>query len=733
MQFFYDLPYEFSSPQKESFAPTEPLLKTCAPEFMVKLNTVGGYFEVSYWRNEMDLPTAELERAKRSTLLSLLYRISRMAEILPLELGDVDFGELNKRYFLLEKAAVAIDRRGEGGLGDMLGKLQTISWEEIEDRVAAITYACRLSSLKAVWDEYIRRIREIKQSQFLGYFLKKNPGIQHKAGVPLGGTFILVYHQNPDIPRPVAKSAVDRASTTYSSKEVVALEESSSETLSGAFMRLERKKMFVDDPDFQVLFSEFTGRFPRVSRPYEGAVINEVDRTIVKAVDEFADGTVIADFYLPYLCCSDCTPLQYVLPPPSLEFSVELGCTNRDTRKAEATITLKGGDAPFSYKLDSHPFVALAGNLALEAGSHTLVVRDSSGAESTLHSITVPEALSIGPASYTDIPQTNSYQVTFSIFGGTAPYKDSQGSGVVKENIYTSDPVASGKQLKVEIVDSKSCRVSNTFTHTVCTLPCEGKAIRCGYVFWLPEPTEKRKIEKYKAAITLFRFFCPDGKEIDLGGLLKVGSSPDSLNTNFTAIVAGWIKEINAAIAKHTRVRSDDWFKLDYRRYASSGFGALIVEHFSCQPFVIQIKEEFSYRGPVESRTVEYTEKGTQIDIERFPSVQVPVFGCEETNKCLPKHEWNPRCSGVNFELEMHPPSIDKDSVVTLVADYSGAEKPVEFLWEVQDAVPSLLVGQNVKTKLEQFDPRTTMVRLTAFSRTGCTVSIERTVNAKLW
>ena len=42
------------------------------------------------------------------------------------------------------------------------------------------------------------RIGELKKRQFLSNFLQQHPGIQHKAGVPLGGTFILVYHGEPD-------------------------------------------------------------------------------------------------------------------------------------------------------------------------------------------------------------------------------------------------------------------------------------------------------------------------------------------------------------------------------------------------------------------------------------------------------------------------------------------------------------------------------------------------------
>ena len=48
-------------------------------------------------------------------------------------------------------------------------------------------------------DDYTARIGDLKKRQFLSAFLHDHPGIQHKAGVPLGGSFILVYHGEPDM------------------------------------------------------------------------------------------------------------------------------------------------------------------------------------------------------------------------------------------------------------------------------------------------------------------------------------------------------------------------------------------------------------------------------------------------------------------------------------------------------------------------------------------------------
>ncbi len=184
----------------------------------------------------------------------------------------------------------------------------------------------------------------------------------------------------------------------------------------------------------------FTGKDPDFRVP-PVLKANPADEIIQKTVDNLEDGTVIADFFLPYLCCSDCPPIQYVFPPPLLGLTVELGCTD-STGTAEAALTPQGGTGPFSYQLDQEPPKELTGKIKLIQGPHTLKVWDSAGAESALQSLTVPGPLTIGAETYTDDVSAQTYTVSFDISGGTAPYT-SDSSGTVSGDTYTS--AAGGK------------------------------------------------------------------------------------------------------------------------------------------------------------------------------------------------------------------------------------------------------------------------------------------------
>lgn len=92
------------------------------------------------------------------------------------------------------------------------------------------TLCCAGDKLQSILDQIDARKLEILTGLELAQFAEEHPGMEHMAGVPKGGTFIMAYAFN--------------------------------ETGSGAIQ----------------------------------------------------DGTVIADFALPYLCCSDCRPVNFIVP-----------------------------------------------------------------------------------------------------------------------------------------------------------------------------------------------------------------------------------------------------------------------------------------------------------------------------------------------------------------------------------------------------------------------------------
>lgn len=133
--------------------------------------------------------------------------------------------------------------------------IDTIFVEDLIDHFDEVLMSVKKGPFRALQQEFKRRLKNIYASQFLDYYAQKHPGLDHKAGVPRGGTFILVYTH----------------------------EKSSASALGSA------------------------------------------------------QGTVIADFYLPYLCCSDCPPVAYIIEEkkpdpvnPTINIAPKEFCNNDD-------------------------------------------------------------------------------------------------------------------------------------------------------------------------------------------------------------------------------------------------------------------------------------------------------------------------------------------------------------------------------------------------------------------
>src|SRR5690348_6205547 len=103
--------------------------------------------------------------------------------------------------------------------------------KEMKDRLRGFSCLCSLDAFKELLALYGKLVNELRQANLFLNFSKNHPGLQHKAGVPMGGTFIVAYND-------------------------------------------------------------------------KGVKSSKADKTYEKVTEAVPDGTVVADFYLPYRCCS---------------------------------------------------------------------------------------------------------------------------------------------------------------------------------------------------------------------------------------------------------------------------------------------------------------------------------------------------------------------------------------------------------------------------------------------
>ncbi|MBJ7312001.1 hypothetical protein ACFOLJ_23565 [Rugamonas sp. CCM 8940] len=754
--------------------PKHPLLKLRAPKFVYDANTVGAWYEkylagflarpyIDVDQNQID-PNAVLivYCALFSGTVGLpgeffahavsIYYMSKLAETLPASLDVLAFADFeNKCQDLLGLTHFFRDQQSAAVSADLQ---QFMPKEELIDHFDQVLYGANLGAMRAVHDEFLARMRQLKQQQVLAFFLQKHPGIQHKAGVPLGGTFLLVYHEavatqggigtalpvlNQAVAAPRGKrraagktalAAVDGGASAASDASTASAASAAGnaaadaarnasgfnkEALSRALKRIGGDIRYAQDADVQALIGSLAAGTGTIFFP---GVIGQVSDPIADAVKALADGVVIADFFLPYLCCSDGPCVQYVLPLPPLGLTITLGCTDANG-VALATLTPAGGMAPISYQLDGQPFKALTPTVALSVGEHTLAIRDSAGAESAQQTVAVPSTLRLGEADFIDDVTNMTYQVGLAISGGVMPYLTD--FGTININQYISPPVPSGETAMVAVRDSAGCSVMRDYSHVVvapCDLPCKGIARRAGYRFWLPEEDPQHPFRAFRLAVQAFNFDFRNGQVVDLGADVQhifEATTVDDLNKNYEAVVRGWIQRINELTAK--AIGNADWLLLDYDNALE--LPALRIEGFDCLGFNIQIASEFSRPNQQGGLVFQYAPVGTTINIAEG-TVQVPAFNPSHIDKCDPSRPVTPVCGpldiGLNFDLNAG------DGEVNLDVGVSSDVELVSFTWEVQDCSPSIVSGRSATVFIVSNEPPVKNVRLCVYTKEGCMV-----------
>ena len=341
-------------------------------------------------------------------------------------------------------------------------------WNSLFNLLEAVRYANEMEAFRTIGEEYRKRLIEIKKQLFLSNFLLKNPGIQHKAGVPMGGTFILVYHDDPTPIRllPNLAAGIDSLKANFTK---VGFASDTSDTITKAFERLQVKGDAAQvDPDIQLILSEMTKQI--VKPDFEigkGIRVKTAEKIIAETVNEFADGTVIADFYLPYICCSDCSPIQYIMAKDPLNFSVNIGCNSSD-KGAKVIVTPWGGTAPYKLKINNEDFKDLTAELLLTTGKYTLILRDSEGTLSDSQQIEIVSPLTLGTPNF-DCGEGNQYVAVIEISGGTPPYTANIGK-ILNDKTFYAEGLKGDTDIEIIITDSRKCSASVILNHS-CVPP----------------------------------------------------------------------------------------------------------------------------------------------------------------------------------------------------------------------------------------------------------------------
>ncbi|GAB4107757.1 hypothetical protein GCM10028791_02040 [Echinicola sediminis] len=189
---------------------------------------------------------------------------------------------------------------------------------------------CAANKLKILQAEIEARKKIILEGLQLNKFIEHHPGLEHQAGVPKGGTFVMVYYTQP------ARTGNQfTIGTALGSKEGTS-RTSALESKIIDYNSLAKELNLFTDPT--KLESDLDLLKERLSAGLQPSSLFEL--TMGQLKSNLKDKTVIADFMLPYRCCSDCNPINFIVPRPVVFLNLD-----------EDTYCLGLDQAPVSFEV----------------------------------------------------------------------------------------------------------------------------------------------------------------------------------------------------------------------------------------------------------------------------------------------------------------------------------------------------------------------------------------------
>ncbi len=216
---------------------------------------------------------------------------------------------------------------------------------------------CVDDRLQQLLFEYRKRIAYVLNQQIFSAYSTLKPGLEHKAGVPKGGTFVMLYYDKPDA-APVGKDRV-LAATNLEAAASVEREEK-----EGVASTLKTEKVKLTDAQtleqnvsgIEALIERNKTQFAQTELANINSLLSQIRKLPPSAETlRIPEGVVFADLYIPYMCCSDCAPTAFVFqdkkeeePQPHISMKRTFFCNNEDVKEPvtatpeNATVTGQG-------------------------------------------------------------------------------------------------------------------------------------------------------------------------------------------------------------------------------------------------------------------------------------------------------------------------------------------------------------------------------------------------------
>ncbi len=656
----------------------DTLSRLCAPPD----GTVGSYYISTVKANQGNFVNPDPSNPITNALFQFVDSVESMLQSLMIQdLPVIDPTAFKGLYSVFEKATNALKVLLLGLINDLQNKDTQDS--EIDyltglllNNAQAILQTCITEKLEALKNEYLRRVAQYRLAKNFNYYFKKHGGIEHKAGVPRAGTFILVYHEE-------RRNRFVDVNSLFINKEL-------SDVLLTNFRELLQPDVNLDtqeaktkllavttlykDPSlylqFKNVMQEYLDNCNDLPPDKKNQITTIINQPPGNPTYQLADGMVIADFYVPYMCCSDCLPIAYILPEAAATMPLQVSQSDpvcdQEGKNFTVTLTVTGGAAPYSYTVNN---TTISNNqISLASGSPDIDV-------------------------------------------------------IIKDN---------SNQTITTTIKSHQCPQP-------CNLPCKGLSENCKYILWLPKPKDALKDAiKHTTQRALLTLTDENGTSIPIEltkifqGIIDKAKITEK---TFDGILAKLVDAINVEVkGKAPNFLGNDKPMFTYDADMVTKFQNLTldIERFTCHNIKLEIAVSIAFTTQNQlSFTVLATYDNNALSVQIKSEQQnfefkLPKFNCISIDKCAGTN--NKLCKD---KLQIKEINFGKDAAGNLSFTFNTAPAAPAFdtyFWYFHFGNPLFSTNATPAISVQTLNPF--FVRVIGInSKSGCYAILEQTLN----
>lgn len=303
------------------------LLLSRQPAFTVAEGTFGEVFS-KWYATLKDQPYSSAESMLHAFSLAatteqpvtptmLMYYLEKIHESLPKGIIDLNVEQLADAMDDAVMVATELLHRAAD-----INVTEFPRIAEYRMHIDAVMRLCKAQLFRELYRSLLHRYMLYIQSLTFAMYAFLHSGVQHKAGVPMGGTFIIIYHDAETVRRAITANVAESTRTGFTrSTEAAARSRSAAGTATATVSGIEAMAA-------EAAFGSAGSRTEKISAVKDASSIMldallgslrkedaATEKELLELVAEIPDGTVIADFYLPYVCASDCPPMHFICLP----------------------------------------------------------------------------------------------------------------------------------------------------------------------------------------------------------------------------------------------------------------------------------------------------------------------------------------------------------------------------------------------------------------------------------